>query len=94
MIQSEHDEAGGSVRVAPSGEFLSYLEMSGLINAVARALSDPGVQTIEVDLSGIDEAGPALPGVLSLIRDLAEGGEATLTMNLGEEACRWLPETG
>lgn len=33
-------------------------------------------------------------GVLSLIRDLAEGGEATLTLNLGEEACRWLPETG
>jgi hypothetical protein len=91
VINSEHGDDGASVRVTASGPLLRPAEMSDLIAAVGRALSDPQVQAIEVDVSGLEEAGPGLSGVLSLIRDLAACEGATLTVNFDR---RGLLETG
>jgi len=94
VITRETHRDGGLVKVAASGQLLSYGELHELIEAVDSALSDSRVRSIEVDVSGVEETGPALSGVLVVLRDLADGLDATLTLHLGTEARRWLPEAG
>lgn len=91
VIKCDTDRDGGSVTVAASGQLISYGEMHELIDAVRSALSDPRVRSIEVDLSHVEETGPALSGVLSVLRTLMEGTDAELSIRTGPEAERWVP---
>lgn len=91
VIKCDTDREGGSVTVAASGQLISYGEMHELIDAVRLALSDPRVRSVEVDLCDVEETGPALSGVLFVLRTLLEGTEAELTIRTGPEAERWVP---
>lgn len=85
---------GDDVRVRASGQLLSYSQMYELIDAVDEALGDPTVHTIAVDVSGVDEAGPGLSGILSVLQHLADGTQVTLTVHAGLVGQRWLQQTG